>query len=127
WMPLIDGKPHPLSQRPATLRARLTTMPLVEEAGLWPAQLKALRNLERSLEEDRPRALIQMATGSGKTHVAVTAAYRLVKHADARRVLFLVDRGNLGRQALREFSPLPEGWLEGAVASHTSPAGGAGP
>lgn len=89
--------------KPATLRARLREMPTLEEHGLWPAQFKAVRNLETSFSEDRPRALIQMATGSGKTFTAVNAAYRLIKHADARRVLFLVDRANLGRQALKEF------------------------
>jgi type I restriction enzyme R subunit len=65
--------------------------------------VRAVRNLEKSLAEDRPRALIQMATGSGKTFTAVTSIYRLIKHGGARRVLFLVDRANLGRQALREF------------------------
>jgi type I restriction enzyme R subunit len=60
-------------------------------------------NLERSLAQDRPRALIQMATGSGKTYTAVTAIYRLIKFGGARRVVFLVDRANLGRQALKEF------------------------
>jgi type I site-specific restriction-modification system R (restriction) subunit len=44
-----------------------------------------------------------MATGSGKTFTAANVSYRLVKHADARRVLFLVDRANLGRQTLKEF------------------------
>jgi superfamily II DNA or RNA helicase len=87
----------------ASLRAGLRTMPQLPEAGLWPAQVRAIRNLERSLAENRPRALIQMATGSGKTYTAVNAIYRMVKHAGARRVLFLVDRSNLGRQALREF------------------------
>ena len=53
--------------------------------GLWPAQLRAIRNLEESLAANRPRALIQMATGSGKTFTAANVAYRLVKHADARR------------------------------------------
>jgi type I restriction enzyme, R subunit len=52
---------------------------------------------------NRPRALIQMATGAGKTYTAANVAYRLVKHAGARRVLFLVDRANLGRQTLKEF------------------------
>ncbi len=89
--------------KPATLRAWLREMPLLEERGLWPAQFKAVRNLETSFSEDRPRALIQMATGSGKTFTAVNAAYRLIKHADARRILFLVDRANLGRQAVKEF------------------------
>jgi len=103
WLPVVDGQPDPRSQRPSTLRSRLASLPSVDEAGLWPAQLRAIQNLDLSLRHDRPRALIQMATGSGKTFTAVTAAYRLVKFGGARRVLFLVDRSNLGRQALKEF------------------------
>ena len=56
-----------------------------------------------SLRDNRPRALIQMATGAGKTYTAVNVSYRLIRHAGAQRVLFLVDRANLGRQAMREF------------------------
>ena len=85
------------------LRHRLRRMPPLMEEGLWPPQVRAVQNLEHSLAEDRPRALIQMATGSGKTFTAITAIYRLIKFANARRVLFLVDRSNLGRQALKEF------------------------
>jgi len=103
WMPETKGQPHLDSLRPSTLRGRLTSLPALPEGDLWPAQLRAVQNLEVSLAADRPRALIQMATGSGKTHAAVTSIYRLVKYAEARRVLFLVDRANLGRQALREF------------------------
>ena len=44
-----------------------------------------------------------MATGSGKTYTAITSIYRLLKHADAKRVLFLVDTKNLGEQAEQEF------------------------
>jgi type I restriction enzyme R subunit len=44
-----------------------------------------------------------MATGSGKTYTAVSFIYRLIKFAGAKRVLFLVDRSNLGKQTLREF------------------------
>ena len=88
---------------PATLRRRIRTLPPVDKKGLWPAQFTAVTNLEQSLRDDRPRGLIQMATGSGKTFTAVTATYRLVKFGDAKRVLFLVDRANLGRQALKEF------------------------
>ena len=58
---------------------------------------------EQSLAEARPRSLVQMATGSGKTFMACNQVYRLIRHARARRVLFLVDRSNLGRQTLREF------------------------
>jgi type I restriction enzyme R subunit len=103
WLPLIKGKPQPESEHPATLRARLRHLPALDEKGLWPAQVRAIRNLELSLAKDHPRALIQMATGSGKTFTAVSSVYRLVKEGKARRVLFLVDRGNLGRQALKEF------------------------
>jgi len=87
----------------STLRARLRAMPPLVTTGLWPAQVEAITNLERSLAEDRPRSLIQMATGSGKTVTAISFIYRLLKFARARRVLFLVDRSNLGRQTLKEF------------------------
>ncbi len=85
------------------LRGALRALPPLEPAGLWPAQITAIENLETSLRANRPRALVQMATGSGKTFTAVSAIYRLVKYAGARRVLFLVDRANLGRQTYREF------------------------
>jgi type I restriction enzyme R subunit len=92
---------------PATFLARVRQMPeLVTAWGdfkLWPAQITAIRNLEASLAQNKPRALIQMATGSGKTFTAISFIYRLIKFADARRVLFLVDRGNLGRQTKKEF------------------------
>jgi type I restriction enzyme R subunit len=86
-----------------TFRARLKTMPPLDERGLWGKQAQAIRNLEQSLAEDRPRSLIQMATGSGKTFTAATSCYRLIKYADAKRILFLVDRSNLGEQAKLEF------------------------
>lgn len=87
----------------STLRARLRDLPELNEQGLWPAQAEAIRNLEGSLKHGRPRALIQMATGSGKTFTAANIAYRLIRYAGARRILFLVDRANLGRQTLKEF------------------------
>ncbi|HUQ63856.1 MAG TPA: type I restriction-modification enzyme R subunit C-terminal domain-containing protein [Acidimicrobiales bacterium] len=87
----------------ATFRQRLRALPAPTPAGLWPAQEVAIRNLEVSLTHFRPRALIQMATGSGKTFTAANISYRLIKLADASRILFLVDRANLGRQTLKEF------------------------
>ena len=87
----------------STLRYRLRVMPPADLTGLWPPKDVAVRNLEESLAAGRPRALIQMATGSGKTLLAAFVSYRLVKFADAKRVLFLVDRANLGRQTLKEF------------------------
>ncbi len=91
------------AQERETLRARLRQLPPLIPDHLWPAQIEAIQNLEHSFAENRPRALIQMATGSGKTFTAVNFVYRLIKHARAKRVLFLVDRGNLGRQTLKEF------------------------
>ncbi len=86
------------------LRARLQHLRPLDEAGLWKVQLRAITNLEASLAKADPRALIQMATGSGKTFTAVNTAYRLLKFGGAKRILFLVDRGNLGRQAEDEFA-----------------------
>jgi type I restriction enzyme R subunit len=88
----------PLHEPPPTFLTRLRAMPPLFEQGLWPAQITAIKNLEKSLAANKPRALIQMATGSGKTYTAINFLYRLIKFAGARRVLFLVDRGNLGRQ-----------------------------
>ncbi|MYC34644.1 MAG: DEAD/DEAH box helicase [Chloroflexi bacterium] len=85
------------------LRQRLRSMPSLDAGSLWQVQERAILNLEQSLAEGRPRALVQMATGSGKTFTACNLVYRLIKYAGARRVLFLVDRNNLGRQTLREF------------------------
>lgn len=87
-----------------TLRARMRHMPEVDATALWPAQTQAIVKLEQSLAQDRPRSLIQMATGSGKTYTAANASWRLARHAGAKRVLFLVDRANLGRQTEGEFS-----------------------
>jgi type I restriction enzyme, R subunit len=86
-----------------TFRARLKVMPELDATRLWEVQATAIANLEESLREDRPRALIQMATGSGKTFTAANISYRLIRHADAKRILFLVDRASLGEQAKLEF------------------------
>ncbi|MFI7088386.1 DEAD/DEAH box helicase family protein [Streptomyces anulatus] len=90
-------------RRAPTFRSGLRRMPKLEPYGLRLAQIDAITGLEQSLGQDKPRALIHMATGAGKTFTAVTETYRLLRHAGARRVLFLVDRNNLGRQALSEF------------------------
>jgi type I restriction enzyme R subunit len=101
--PLFLPTGHRLAGKPAGIRLRLQQMPVLEATGLWPAQFDAVRNLEKSFADNRPRALIQMATGSGKTVTAIAAIYRMLKHGEAERVLFLVDRGNLAKQALKEF------------------------
>jgi type I restriction enzyme R subunit len=91
------------AQQASQLRARLRRMTPLVPGSLWEVQQRAIINLEQSLADFRPRSLIQMSTGSGKTFTAVNFIYRLIRHADARRVVFIVDRGNLGRQTLKEF------------------------
>jgi type I restriction enzyme R subunit len=86
-----------------TLRGRLKGLPPLIKTGLRDCQIEAIENLEKSFADSRPKALIQMASGGGKTFTAVSFVYRLIKFAKARRVLFLVDRSNLGRQTRNEF------------------------
>lgn len=87
-----------------TLRNRLKSkFPFFNDPGFRQCQTTAIRNLEKSFAENKDRALIQMATGAGKTFTAITAIYRLLKYCDAKRILFLVDTRNLGKQALDEF------------------------
>ena len=86
-----------------SLRARLHDLPVLDPIHLRECQIEAVTNLDTSLKQAKPRALIQMATGAGKTFTAITSVYRLLKHARIRRVLFLVDTRNLGEQAEQEF------------------------
>ncbi len=90
-----------------TLRARLVALPTAHPlvtTGMRDCQVEAITGLEKSFAENRPRSLIHMATGAGKTYTACAFTYRLIKHAGARRVLFLADRANLGEQARDEFA-----------------------
>ncbi len=86
-----------------SLRTRLLDLPGLPTDGLRECQTRAINNLEASFKGNRPRALVQMATGAGKTFTAITSVYRLLKFAKAKRVLFLVDTKNLGEQAEQEF------------------------
>src|SRR5438034_3010579 len=96
-----------------TRLANLLTTDQMPTANLWSAQIEAIRNLEHSLAANKRRALIQMATGSGKTYAAINFVYRLIKLAGARRVLFLVDRGNLGDQTLKDWNSSDKTLSEG--------------
>ena len=91
------------SKREKSLRGRFADYPVLDETNLRPAQIIAINNLEKSFKGNRPKALIQMATGAGKTFTAATFIYRLLKFAKAKRILFLVDTKNLGEQAEQEF------------------------
>jgi len=90
--------------QPDTLRGRLVEqMPPLPERNLRECQISAVTGLEKSLAAGKPRALVHMATGAGKTFTAITAIYRLLKFGGAKRILFLVDTRNLGKQAHQEF------------------------
>ena len=92
-----------LLKAPDTIRNHMKRFPSFDTTGFRSCQITAIENLERSFASNRPRALIQMATGAGKTFTAITAVYRLLKYAKINRVLFLVDTKGLGEQAEREF------------------------
>ena len=90
-------------KRDKSLHKRFSDLPSLQTEGLRDCQINAITKLETSFKENRPRALIQMAMGSGKTFSAITAIYWLLKYVKAKRVLFLVDTKNIGEQAEQEF------------------------
>ena len=92
-----------LLEQPDTIRNNMKKLPDFDTEGFRDCQIKAIENLDKSFAENRPKALVQMATGAGKTFTAITAAYRLLKYAKVNRILFLVDTKSLGEQAEREF------------------------
>ena len=78
-------------------------LPSLQKKGLRDCQYEAVTELEKSFRSGQNRALMVLATGAGKTYTACLAAYRLLSYTPMRRVLFLVDRNNLGKQAEGEF------------------------
>ena len=92
-----------LLSQPDTIRNNMKRFPPFDSTGFRKCQIKAIQNLDASFADNRPKALVQMATGAGKTFTAITAAYRLLKFGKMRRILFLVDTKSLGEQAEREF------------------------
>lgn len=100
-------KPEQLEEwlrQPDSFRRRLAEqMPELPTRNLRECQIIAVTGLEQSLALNKPRALVHMATGAGKTFTAITSVYRLLKFGDAKRILFLVDTRNLGKQAHQEF------------------------
>lgn len=92
-----------LLSAPDTIRNNMKHFPPLDGTGFRKCQIKAINNLDISFAENRPKALVQMATGAGKTFTAITAAYRLLKYGKMKRILFLVDTKSLGEQAEREF------------------------
>lgn len=92
-----------LLRQPDTIRNNMKHFPTFDSTGFRKCQIRAIENLDQSFADNRPKALVQMATGAGKTFTAITAAYRLLKYGKMNRILFLVDTKGLGEQAEREF------------------------
>lgn len=86
-----------------TIRNNMKHFPAFDAKGFRKCQITAIENLDKSLSENRSKALVQMATGAGKTFTAITASYRMLKYGKMNRILFLVDTKSLGEQAEREF------------------------
>ena len=78
-------------------------LPALKKKGLRDCQYEAITELEKSFRSGQSRALMVLATGAGKTYTACLTAYRMLSYTSMRRVLFLVDRNNLGKQAEGEF------------------------
>ena len=117
--------------QPDTLRRRLAEqMPALPEQNLRHCQISAVTGLEKSLALNKPRALVHMATGAGKTFTAITSVYRLLKFGGAKRILFLVDTRNLGKQAHQEFmayTPPDDARAQGLFHPQPRPHGGIRP
>lgn len=92
-----------LLSKEETIRNNMKSFPSFDTTGFRTCQINAIRNLDDSFANNRPKALVQMATGAGKTFTAITSAYRLLKYGKMKRILFLVDTKSLGEQAEREF------------------------
>ena len=78
-------------------------LPTLSPKGLRACQYEAITQLEQSFRNGENRALMVLATGAGKTYTACLAAYRMLAFTPMKRILFLVDRNNLGKQAETEF------------------------
>ena len=78
-------------------------LPTLNPKGLRACQYEAITELEKSYRNGENRALMVLATGAGKTYTACLAAYRMLAFTPMKRILFLVDRNNLGKQAETEF------------------------
>jgi len=89
--------------RQGNLRYNLSLNKKYVNKNFWPVQVEAIKNIKESLAKGNPKSLIQMATGSGKTFTAVNVCEDLIRNGKAKRILFLVDRSNLGEQTEQEF------------------------
>jgi len=92
-----------LKQNPQQAEKKLEQMDFAYDFNLRPYQIDAIKAIENSISNGAQKALVAMATGTGKTKTCIALVYRLLKSERFRRVLFLVDRSALGEQAASAF------------------------
>lgn len=92
-----------LRQTPQQANAELDDMGFDYELKLRDYQKTAILNVEQAIKDGKERAMVAMATGTGKTKTCIALVYRLLKAERFRRILFLVDRSALGEQATVDF------------------------
>ena len=85
------------------LTGEFDALPHLFKGKLRDCQYEAIKSLEASFRAGKRRALMVLATGAGKTFTACMIIYRMLTYTPARRVLFLVDRNNLGVSAKTAF------------------------
>lgn len=101
--PTPDGLKSQLTMDRDAAHAALQAMPLNFGFDLRPYQRKAIEAVEKALADDRRQMLVAMATGTGKTKLAIAMLSRLLETSRFRRVCFVVDRNILGQQTDDEF------------------------
>ncbi|WP_052257738.1 DEAD/DEAH box helicase family protein [Leisingera sp. ANG-DT] len=82
-----------------TLKLDLTSVPTDKDIAGRPYQLECIDTLCREIGLGRRKMLVEMATGTGKTRTAAALIKRMFEAGQITRVLFLVDRIELARQA----------------------------
>lgn len=92
-----------LKQTPEQAEQKLDAMDFEYDLKLRDYQVNAIKAVEQSIKNGDERALVAMATGTGKTKTCIALIYRLLRAERFRRILFLVDRSALGEQATNDF------------------------
>jgi type I restriction enzyme, R subunit len=102
--PTPEGLTAQLNIDRQAAQEHLRTSPIEFGFSLRDCHKRAIRVIEAALADDAKRTmLLAMATGTGKTKLAIALLYRLLETKRFRRVCFVVDRHALGEQAANEF------------------------
>jgi len=87
------------------------TFPLEgQKLELFPYHKEAIKTVDKAIEGGKRKFLIEMATGTGKTILIALIMKRLFQAGLVQRVLFLVDRIELGWQAKEKFDEILDEW-----------------